>query len=69
MLVSGEEYSKRLETFSDDTLRLIMATTNTRATYKKASLIIRETDNSEEEVARKLKELQATTSTKTEAQE
>lgn len=53
MQVSGEAYSQRLETFSDDTLRLIMQL-QTKATHKEANQIVAKTDYSEEEVVEKL---------------
>lgn len=70
MRVSGEDYSKRLRTFSNDTMQLIMQLQN-RATFKEANRIAAETDYSEEEVVRRLKALEEkqspTTSTTTEA--
>ena len=64
MRTRGEAYSRRLETFSDNTLRLIMKA-DTKATCREVTRITAETDYSEAEVVAKLKELLATISTGT----
>ena len=51
----GEEYSRRLESYSDNTIRII-SEFNTRETFFKSVDIVMETDT-EEEVARKLLQL------------
>ena len=66
MKVSGQAYSKRLASFSTDTLRLIsQLNTMDKATALAKIEIIRETDYSEAEVVERLKKLLATTSTET----
>lgn len=53
MKVSGKEYRMRLMDLSNSTMQLIMSLQK-KETYKEANAIVAETDNSEEEVIRKL---------------
>jgi hypothetical protein len=55
MKVTGEEYSARLRTYSDDTIRLIMSFKE-REKHLRALEIVSETDT-EEEVIEKLNKL------------
>ncbi|MBR7164766.1 MAG: hypothetical protein IKD18_00665 [Clostridia bacterium] len=61
MRMSGEEYSKRLEGFSDDTLRLISEVNRTIPRNKVREAIDIRTDPNlnEEQIVQKLKELLA----------
>ncbi len=67
MRVRGEEYSARLETYSDSTIQLIMDTTSGSATKTQVLRVheIVATTDTEEEVVRKLKELQTSATAKT----
>lgn len=61
MMLSGEEYSKRLRGFSDDTMRLIMKV-NGKATEENISEINRikaDPNLTEEQIVQKLKEFLA----------
>ena len=64
MKVSGEEYSRRLESYSDDTFLLLLSLLKTKKTGYRAMDIVAETET-EEEVVRKLKELQRESSSTT----
>lgn len=62
MRLQGEEYSRRLETFSDSTLQLIMDIDSTgRENALKTTEITANSDYSEEEVVKLLLELKAST--------
>lgn len=56
---NGEEYSRRLETYSDDTM-LLISQCNTKAKFMKAAEIVMTTDT-EEEVVKKLRKLKEQT--------
>ena len=58
MIVNGEAFSRRLESYSDDTIRLISKCMRYRESGVKAIEIISSTDT-EEEVVRRLKALKA----------
>ena len=57
MIVSGEAYSQRIEQFSNSTMQLIINSSIDKETSKKVSLIVANTDYTEEQVVEKLKEL------------
>ncbi|MBO5418262.1 MAG: hypothetical protein J6A50_06655 [Clostridia bacterium] len=58
MKLKGEAYSKRLEEYSDDTIRLIMeCTAQPIEIVLQATAIIADSDNTEADVVRKLKKL------------
>ena len=57
MIVSGEEYSKKLATFSDDTMRLIMEINTLDIERIRAKTKIIEETETEAEIVRKLKKL------------
>lgn len=56
MMLNGEEYSKKLRSLSDDTMRLIMSFMTTQESFDMASQIISETEK-EEDIVKKLKAL------------
>ena len=61
MLLSGEEYSKRLEEFSDSTIQLIMDIgAISKELAIKRTMIVADPRYSEEEVVRLLTELRGT---------
>ena len=53
MKVSGEAYTKRLQTFADSTIKLILET-KTKENYRQVSDITTETDYTEQQVVGKL---------------
>lgn len=53
MKVHGEAYSKRLQTFADSTIKLILET-KTKENYRQVTDITTETDYTEEQVVEKL---------------
>ena len=60
MILNGEEYSKRLASFSNSTARLISELMTKRITAEKSLDIISNSELSETEVVRQLKELKST---------
>ncbi len=61
MRLKGEEYSQRLESYSDSTISLIMALkVADKATVLRAADITTDSELSEEQVVQKLKKLKST---------
>ena len=57
MIVSGEAYSQRIAKFSNSTMQLIINSNIDKETSKKVTLIVANTDYTEEQVVEKIKEL------------
>ena len=60
MILNGEDYSKRLASFSNSTARLISELMTKRVSAEKSLHIISDSELSEEEVVAKLQELKNT---------
>lgn len=67
MILKGEAFSRRLESFSDDTMRLIMSMMTTKEMFYKINPIVQDSNNTEEQVVEELLRLKQSISTTTEA--